>query len=68
MTLNDKIEEYVSIVNQGVANITQQITVKMINEEDKYTNSQVKKFVRRIEKETGFELDEATLWNEVRDK
>ncbi len=66
MTLNDTIEEYVSIVNQGVANITQQITFKMINEENKYTKAQVKKFVKRIEKETGLKLDEATLWNEVR--
>ena len=68
MTLNDKIQEYITIVNQGIANITQQITIKMMNEEEKYTRAKVRRFVKRIEKETGVKLDEATLWNELRDE
>ena len=53
MTLRDKIEEYISIVNQGEADITQQITAKMLNEEEKYTQAKVKKFAKRIEKQKG---------------
>lgn len=33
MTLNEKIEEYISIINQSKANIHQQIVSKIINEE-----------------------------------
>lgn len=68
MTLNEKIEEYISIVNQSKANIHQQIVDKIISEEDDFTRGEVRKFIKRIQKETGILLDEAQLWNEVRDK
>ena len=35
---------------------------------DDFTYGEVKKFIKRIQKETGILLDEAQLWNEVRDK
>ena len=68
MTLNEKIEEYISIVNQSKANIHQQIVDKIISEEDDFTYGEVKKFIKRIQKETNVSLDEAQLWNAVRDK
>lgn len=68
MTLNEKIEEYVSIINQSKADIHQQIVDKIINEEENFTRGEVRKFIKRIQKETGILLDEAQLWNEVRDK
>lgn len=68
MTLNEKIEEYISIVNQSKANMHQQIVDKIISEEDDFTYGEVKKFIKRIQKETNVSLDEAQLWNAVRDK
>ena len=68
MTLNEKIEEYISIVNQGKVDIHQRIVDKIISEEDDFTYGEVKRFIKRIQKETGILLDEAQLWNEVRDK
>ena len=68
MTLNEKIKEYVSIVNQSIDDMHQQIVEKIICEEDDFTYGKVRKFIERIQKETGITLDEAKLWNEVRDK
>ena len=59
MTLNKKIKEYVSIINQSKADIHQQIVDKIINEEDNFTRGEVRKFIKRIQKETGILLDEA---------
>ena len=68
MTLNEKIEEYISIVNQSITNMHQQIVDKIISEEDDFTYGEVRKFIKRIQKETNVSLDEAQLWNAVRDK
>ena len=68
MTLNEKIEEYVSIVNQSKADMQQKIVGKIISEEDDFTYGKVRKFIKRIQKETGVLLDDAELWNAVRDK
>ena len=67
MTLNEKIEEYITIINQNKANIQQQIVAKIISEEDAFTYGKVKKFIKRINKETGVSLNAAELWNEIRD-
>ena len=66
MSLNKEIEEYKEIIQEGIDDITQKVTEKMCNEEEKYSQSEVRKFVKRIEKETGFKLDEVKLWNEIR--
>lgn len=68
MSLNEKIEEYKEIIQEGIDDIAEKITEKMCSEEEIYSKSRVTKFVKRIEKETGFKLDGVKLWNKLRER
>ena len=67
MSLKEKFEEYVDIVNSGLSNIQGQVLNKMMQEESAFSQGRVRKLIKRIKKETGVVLDETELWNEVRD-
>ena len=67
MSLNEKFEEYIDIVNSGLSNIQQQVLEKMMQEESAFSQGRVRKLIKRIKKETGVVIDETEIWNEVRD-
>ena len=63
-----KIQEYVDIVNQNITNAHDEIVKKITSEEENYSQKDVRQFVKRIQKETNLLLDEAELWNELRER